>query len=275
MIFNTLEKPLFYDVEVLTKRKETDNSYTYGFTFIKNQIVTKLEFVPGQFNLLDIPGLGLYKSTIVSNPKKTDIFQHTIHYAVKNSIEYKIIEKLMEGTVIKVAGPFGNGWAKSNLHGKNLLVIAGGLGFRSARPMLDYIEHRRVLFNEVEVLYAVKTPKDFFYSYDYERWKNAKIDMKLIVENIPFSANTSNAHYKKGLIVSLLRDMKSSNEDTMVLISGSEMMIKFTINFLFKKQFSEKQIYVSLDYLLNKPDSNWVALNGPIFTLEQIKSWLI
>jgi len=246
MIFNTLEKPLFYDVEVLTKRKETDNSYTYGFTFIKNQIVTKLDFVPGQFNLLDIPGLGIYKSTIVSNPKKTDLFEHTINYAVKNSIEYKIIERLMEGTIIKVAGPFGNGWAKSNFHGKDLLVIAGSMGFRSVRPMLDYIEHRRVLFNEVEVLYAVKTPKDFLYSYEYERWKNAKIEMKFIVENIPLNSNISNAQYKKGLIVSLLKDMKSSNEDTIVLISGSEMMIKFTINFLFKKQFSEKQIPASI-----------------------------
>ncbi|WP_028307723.1 hypothetical protein [Desulfitibacter alkalitolerans] len=272
MIFNTLEKPLFYDVEVLMKRKETDNSFTFQFAFIKKQIVTKLEFVPGQFNLLEIPGLGLYKSTITSNPNKTDFFEHTIHYAVKNSIEYKIIESLMEGTVIKAAGPFGNGWAKSSLQGKDLLVIAGGLGFRSIRPMLDYIEHRRVLFNEVEVLYAVKTPKDFLYSYEYERWKNAKIDMEFIVENAPYNSNTQ---YKKGLIVSLLKDMRISNEETMVLISGSEMMIKFTINFLFKKQFSEKQIYISLDYLLNKPDSNWVGLNGPVFSLEQIKSWLL
>lgn len=275
MIFNTLEKPLFYDVEVLSKRRENENAFTFGFTFIKNQIIESLEFIPGQFNVLDIPGLGLYKSPIVSSPKNTDLFEHTIYCAVKNSIEHKMTEKLMEGTVIKVAGPFGNGWARSNLHGKDLLIIASGLGFRSVRPMLDYIEYRRVLFNEVEVLYAAKTPKDFLYSYEYDKWKNAKIEMKQVVENIPLNASTANTQFRKGLIVSLLKEMKNSNEETMVLISGPEMMVKFTINFLYRKQFSEKQIYVCLDHLLNNPDSNWVALNGPVFSLEQIKSWLL
>lgn len=271
MIFNTLDKPLFYEVEVLDKTKEADNSYTYSFSFIKRQLVTNLEFVPGQFNLLEIPGMGVYKSIITSNPNDTKTFEHTFQFSTKDSIEYQIVERLMEGTVIKASGPFGNGWAKTKLQGKDLLIIAGSLGFKCIKPMLDYLNHRRLLFNEVEVLYGVRTPKDFLYMDEYEKWKNSKIDLKLIVESSPAK---DSAVYKKGLIVSLLKDMNSSCEDTIALISGPEMMLKFTINFLYKKQFTDKQIFVSLDYILNKPNNDWVSKNGPIFPLEEVKSYL-
>ncbi|KUO51607.1 MAG: hypothetical protein APF76_13250 [Desulfitibacter sp. BRH_c19] len=272
MIFNTIDKPLFQEVEVLTKTRETQNSYTFCFSFIKKQLVRKLEFLPGQFNLLDIPSLGIFKSIITSNPNEINTFEHTFRFTTRDSIEYKIIERLMEGTVIKASGPFGNGWLGTKLQGKNLLIITSGLGFRSIKPMLDYIYHRRFLFNEVEVLYAVKTPKDFLYMDEYERWKNVKIDMKFIVENIPLNDTTK---HKRGLIVSLLKDMNSTCDDTIALISGPEMMLKFAANFLYRKQFNDKQIMVSLDYLLNKEDHKWVNLNGPVFSLEEIKSNLI
>ncbi len=272
MNLNTLDNPLFYEAEVLTKTRETEDTFTYCFSFIKRQVRDELQFVPGQFNLIDIPGLDLHASIITSNPNEPHTFEHTFQYNPRNPKEYKIVERLLEGGIIKIAGPFGNGWTKADIQAKNLLIVTGGLGFRSIKPMLNYITQKRYLFNEVEVLYSVKTPKDFLYMDEYELWKTMKINMALSVENVPPKYTWND---KKGLIVGLLKDMKSVPEDTIVLMAGPEMMLKFSLNFLKKKQFDEKQIFVSLDHRLNDDAYKWVYDNGPIFPIDEIKEHIL
>jgi NAD(P)H-flavin reductase len=268
MIVNTLSNPLFNEVEVLTKTRETNDTYTFCFEFIKRQIRDKMHFVPGQYNILDIPSLGTYASIITSNPTETSTFEHTFQYNPKNPKEYQIVERLMEGMVIKVAGPFGNGWGKINLQAKNLLVVISGLGLRSVKSMLNYIAFKRYLYNSVEVLYSVKTPGDFLYMDEYDGWYNAKIDIAHSVENVHYNYH---GVVKKGLIIGLLKEMKSTAEDTVVLMSGPEMMLKFSLNFLSKKQFPDRNIYISLDSMLNDTGNRWVAEKGPIFALPKLK----
>ncbi|MEW6622545.1 MAG: hypothetical protein AB1420_05355 [Bacillota bacterium] len=263
---NSIENPLFYEAEVLTRTRETGDTFTYCFSFVEKSVQKSFRFLPGQFHLLDIPTLGVYASVITSNPSEGNFFEHTFQFNSRKGSEYRIVEKLMEGTLVKVAGPFGRGWTSIDMGGKNILMIASGLGLRSLKPMINYIAQNRVLFDKVEVLYSVKTPKDFLYMDEYESWDNANIDMMISVENIPQNFSWNN---RKGMIVGLLKDMKSNPNNTIVLMSGPEMTLKYAVYFLEKQHYQPEQVYVSLDYLLNSGEGKIYA--GPIFNLSDIK----
>ena len=164
-------------------------------------------FLPGQFNMLGLPGIGECAISIATDPaawppprgepvarQPTDgaapptaavaprtakVLQHTFR-AVGNVTHP--LARLQIGDEVILRGPFGSAWPLHALRGHDVIIAAGGLGLASVRSAILHIARHRTDYGSVAILHGAKTPPDLLYTGDYERWRSAGLDVLTIVD---------------------------------------------------------------------------------------------
>jgi NAD(P)H-flavin reductase len=212
--------------------------------------------------------------SISGDPDKKDELVHTIRAvgAVTQGMQ-----KLKPGDEIGVRGPFGSSWP---LSGKDcdVLVIAGGVGLPPLRPALYRLAATRDQYKKITLLYGARTPEDIMYGQDMQRWKEQGLDVKVTVDRGDMSWSGS-----VGVVTSLIGKHLPNPKNTLVLICGPEIMIKFAVNELLAAETDERNIHISLErnmqcavgfcgHCLYGP--YFLCKDGPIFSYEQLKPLL-
>jgi sulfhydrogenase subunit gamma (sulfur reductase) len=81
-----------------------------------------LDFLPGQFNMIGLPGFGEAPFTF-SSPRVADgTIEHTIRAVGRLT---KGLFKVKVGDMVHVRGPFGSAWPMEEVKGRDLLVVSG------------------------------------------------------------------------------------------------------------------------------------------------------
>jgi len=121
-------------------KQQTADTFTYTFAFADEQKQREFTFEPGTFNMLSIPGVGEAPISISSDAAEKGFIEHTIRSvgAVTNFIKH-----LEVGAKLDIRGPYGAGWPAAEAKGKNVLIVAGGIGLAPLRPMIKHIENNR------------------------------------------------------------------------------------------------------------------------------------
>ncbi len=65
------------------------------------------------------------------------------------------------GDSLGVRGPFGTAWPLAEARGKDVLVIAGGIGLAPLRPAIYRILRRRDEYARLILLYGARSPRAF------------------------------------------------------------------------------------------------------------------
>lgn len=74
--------------------------------------------------MLHVFGVGEVAISIVSDPGEPQFLDHTI--GVVGQVT-QILGHMQKGESVGVRGPFGIGWPMKEAHGKNVLIVTGGL----------------------------------------------------------------------------------------------------------------------------------------------------
>ena len=90
-------------------------------------------FAPGQFNMLTAFGVGEVAISISGDPAEPERLVHTIRAVGAVS---RALTELEPGDALGLRGPFGVGWPMAELDGKDVVVVAGGLGLAPLRPAI-------------------------------------------------------------------------------------------------------------------------------------------
>ena len=78
-------------------------------------------FIPGQFNMLYLHGVGEVPISIMSDPEDSHhLIGHTIRALGRVT---KGLSKLQAGDRIGLRGPFGRGWPMDLMRGKDVVVL--------------------------------------------------------------------------------------------------------------------------------------------------------
>ena len=72
-----------------------------------------------------------------------------------------------------VRGPFGRGWPLADAEGRDVVVVAGGLGLAPLRPVVHELIARRDRFGRVALLYGGRSPSDLLYRDELDEWRRA------------------------------------------------------------------------------------------------------
>lgn len=228
---------------------------------------------PGQFVEVSIPGIGESPISISSSPTRGETFQLAIRNvgSVTNAIH-----KLKEGYVIGIRGPFGNSFPIDQLKGKDIILIAGGIGLFPLRSLIQYVLDKREDFGRIMLLLGARSPSERMFTEELDEWnRNPSIEYMETVDKSD-ERWTGNV----GVITTLIPQVRVDVKNTFAVTVGPPVMYRFVINELKKLGLADEHIAISLERRMKcgvgkcghcQINGVYVCQEGPVFTLEQLR----
>jgi len=233
-------------------------------------------FAPGQFNMLYAYGIGEVPISISSDPDKTDRIVHTIRGVGPVSAA---LAKLKRGEPVGVRGPFGSAWPVQLAAGSDVLVIAGGIGLAPLRPALYRLIAERERYGRVALLYGARHPDELLYRRELDAWRSApELQVRVTVDRA-----AQDWIGDVGVVTKLLSKVKYDPVDTVAMICGPEVMIRFTAAALENYGVPRERIYVSLERNMKcavgwcghcQFGPHFVCRDGPVFSFDRVGGML-
>ena len=146
--------------------EEAEGVATYRLTLDGDTDSTEYGFVPGQFNMLYLPGVGESAISMSGDASGADGWVHTVRVAGNVT---KTLARLAPGDNLGLRGPFGTGWPVEELPGGDVVVVAGGLGLAPLRPLIYHLMHHRDQFGRVWLICGARTPDGLLFRRDETR----------------------------------------------------------------------------------------------------------
>ena len=131
-----------YKAEITSIHRLTDLETLYRIQIMDPAERGRFEFKPGQFLMLELPGIGEAPFSISSSPSRKGDVELCIR---KVGSLTSFLSKVERGTHVGIRGPFGTSFPMEKMHGQNILLIAGGLGIAPLRAPIAHVQIRRVL----------------------------------------------------------------------------------------------------------------------------------
>ncbi len=234
-------------------------------------------FASGQFNMLYVFGVGEIPISISGDPGRPAPLVHTTRAVGAVS---RAMQALKPGDTIGVRGPFGSPWPIEQAAGKDVVIIAGGIGLAPLRSTVYQLIARRKQYGNVSLLYGARTPSDILYRHELERWRSRlDLDVYITVDRAEESWRGS-----VGVVTQLVRRAAFDPHKTLALICGPEIMMRFTAAELGKHDLSVENIYVSMERNMKcavglcghcQYGPHFVCKDGPVFQYSRVQHLLV
>lgn len=253
---------------------ETPDTKTFRVHLENEEFAREFTWEPGQFVEVTVFGAGEAPIGFASDPLEASTFEMTV---VARGRVTRAMHQLQPGDRIGIRGPFGNCWPLDDIKGMDVLIVSGGCGIAPLRPAILHMLCNRNDYGDLWLLYGARTPADRDYKRDLERW-SARNDMKVLqTVDVPDGTWTQDV----GVVTVLLDKVIVKPEQTVALVCGPPVMIKFATLNLLKMGFSEDRIVTSLERYMKCGVGKcghccinhvYVCTEGPVFTYKQIRS---
>ena len=150
---------------VTSKRAETHDTITLDFEAADGG--PPIGFSPGQFTMVYVLGVGEVPLSISGDPDRPEVLIHTVRAVggVTNAIF-----ALETGDVVGIRGPFGTSWPTAI--GKDLLIIAGGIGLAPVRPLIYQALANRDRDYCLGLAYGARAPSEVLYRDELREWND-------------------------------------------------------------------------------------------------------
>jgi len=230
------------------------------------------EFLPGQFNMLYVFGVGEVAISLSGDAECDPGFVHTVRNvgAVSGALA-----SLEVGASVGVRGPFGRGWPLAAAEGFDVLLVAGGLGLAPLRPALYAILARRERYGRVVILVGSRSPEDILYHRELEHWRRrSDLEVLLTVDHAD-----AGWHGHVGVVPALIAHAGLDPHRTFALVCGPEVMMRFTANALLAIGIAPERIQLSMERNMKcavgqcghcQFGSFFVCKDGPVLGLDRI-----
>jgi NAD(P)H-flavin reductase len=197
------------------------------------------DYAPGQFNMLTAFGVGEAAISMSGDPADGPLI-HTIRAVGPVSTA---LAHLQSGDPIGVRGPFGVGWPMAAAEGKDVLLVAGGLGLAPLRPALYRLLGERSRYGKVTLLFGARTPEDIVFRREVESWRGRfDIDVEATVDHA-----RSEWHGHVGVVTKLIPALTIDPANAVAMVCGPEVMMRFVAMALCEKGFDEGEVYLSME----------------------------
>jgi NAD(P)H-flavin reductase len=217
---------------VAATRRETADTVTIT-------VESDRQFEPGQFDMLTAFGVGEVPISHSGHPLIPGIHEHTIRSVGAIT---KALTELAPGARIGIRGPYGSGWPLDRMRGRDVVIVAGGIGLAPLRPLLLAIESDPGAFRRVVLLVGARTPADIPFRADLARWEaSSAIDVYITVDRADPEWDGS-----VGVVTTQLRPAHV-DAGSIGVLCGPEIMMRFAAGDLLDLGIPPDQIHVSLE----------------------------
>ncbi|MCZ7536824.1 MAG: FAD/NAD(P)-binding protein [Acidimicrobiia bacterium] len=226
---------------------------------------------PGQFAMLWAFGIGEVPISFSGLPGDGRL-GHTIRAVGTATSALAASEP---GTVIGVRGPFGNGWDVGDADGGDVMIVAGGLGLAPLRPAVDAVLAERDRYRRAVLLIGTRSPDDLMFHDDLARWRG-RLDLDV---QVTVDAADTGWHGDVGVVTTLIGRVPVEPGNTLALVCGPEVMMRFTTRSLIDRGLDAERIRVSLERNMQcgvghcghcQLGPELVCLDGPVFAWSRV-----
>lgn len=254
--------------------EETSNIISLQVALDDEAAMQNFKFEPGQVAQISVFGFGESTFVINSSPSVKDYLQFSV---MKAGVNTTAIHNLSEGDKVGIRAPLGNWFPYERMVDKNVIFIGGGIGLAPLRPLILYMLEHRSKFKKLTLLYASKTPEDACFKQNTESWeKSDDIEVIQTIDNACYGWDK-----EVGLCPDVLGRIAPSPIDTIAIICGPPIMIKFTIETLKRLGFEDSVIYTTLERRMKcgigkcgrcNIGEKFICVDGPVFSLEELNN---
>ncbi len=271
-LINIEKKDLYYPMIATIARVDNLTPLEKRFEIVLPE-GRRLNHAPGQFVQVSIFGFGEAPISICSSPVDRDTFELTVRKVGKLT---QRMHQLGVGDKIGIRGPYGNGFDVDELKGKDMLMVAGGIGLAPLKSLIDYSIDKRADFGRVIIVYGTKSPQDILFPEEIEKWQAMEdVEFHMTVDN-----PDENWQGNTGVITTLIPPLHLDVDNTVAAIVGPPVMYKFVIMSLKGKRIPDENIYMSLERHMKcgvgkcghcQINSVYVCQDGPVFNYPLTK----
>jgi NAD(P)H-flavin reductase len=230
-------------------------------------------FKTGQFIEVVLEGIGEAPFTPSSSPLVSEQIEVTIMRAgyVTNKIH-----NLKEGTVLGIRGPYGRGYPLEEMRDREVLVLGGGCGFAPIRSLLYNLEAESDTIKKLIFLYGSKSPKECIYKTYINHLRS--VDKFQVMRSVDKA--DEQWEEKVGLVTTLLDEISVDIPNSVAVVVGPPVMMKFGVKKLLEMGYPENKIFLSMEKNMScglgkcghcMMGKYFVCKDGPVFSYDEIK----
>jgi NAD(P)H-flavin reductase len=191
----------------------------------------------------------------------------------------RALHRLKRGAIIGCRGPFGNPWPLDQTPGKDVLLIAGGLGMAPLRSALRSLLKAADPPRRILLLYGARSPVDLIYRQELRQLRRRGTPPVFLTVDRPDRLWRGHV----GVVPNLLTLAAVDPVQTIALVCGPEVMMRFTARALGVLGIAASQIYLSLERNMScalgfcghcQFGPVFICRDGPVFRYDLIRPWL-
>ncbi|MBU3749937.1 MAG: oxidoreductase [Mycobacterium sp.] len=194
---------------------------------------------PGQFMMLYIFGVGEI-AVSVSGLAAEGVLTHTVRAVGAVSAALCAAEP---GATVGVRGPFGTSWGLDEAAGRDLVIVAGGVGLAPLRPVVLEALSGRERYGRVVVVVGVRKAGEFLFGAELAAWQRhpgLELHQTIDVAIHGWLGET-------GFVTEPLRRLTLQPDRTTAFVCGPELMMQHSAQALLAKGVAARDIRVSLE----------------------------
>ena len=266
--------PPMIAARVASVTKDTHDTFT--LTLEPGDAEPLPAFAPGQFSMLYVFGVGELPISISGDPNEPAKLVYTVRSVGKAT---NALVNLKPGLSVGVRGPFGTSWPLDAARGKDVLIVAGGIGLAPLRPAIHEVLRHRDDYVRLIVLYGARSPKDLLYRKQLAEW--ARLPDTQVLTTVDYGGVNWRGYV--GVVTTLFRYVRLHPGATTAMICGPEIMMRYVIRELDRRGLPSNQVYLSMERNMKCAIGScghcqlgpyFVCKDGPIFTYEQMQPWM-
>ncbi|MBI5599705.1 MAG: FAD/NAD(P)-binding protein [Deltaproteobacteria bacterium] len=255
--------------------EEAPEVRTLRLVFKDPRLRESFDFKTGQFGLFSAFGSGESTFCIASPQTRKGYIQCTFR---KTGRVTGALSMLNVGDTVGFRGPYGNFFPVEEWKGKNLVFIAGGIGIAPVRSVVWTCLDRREDYGEITVVYGAKTVEDLVYKNELKHW-DERGDV-FLVQTVDPGGETPEWKGRVGFVPAVLEETALRAENTVAVICGPPVMIKFSLKALEKLGFDGSSVYTTLENRMKcgvgkcgrcNVGDVYICKEGPVYTAAEIK----
>jgi NAD(P)H-flavin reductase len=254
--------------------KEAPGVKTFRLKFQDDAEAEAFEFEAGQFGEYSAFGEGESTFCIASSPTRKGYIECTFRDTGRVTSGLASLE---EGSTMGFRGPYGNVFPLDEWKGKSLVFIAGGIALPPMRCVIWNALDLRENFKDITIIYGAKTVNDLVYKAELHEWES-RPDVKMVTTVDP-GGQTADWKGEIGFVPTIVENVAPSPENTIAIVCGPPIMIKFTFPVLEKLGFRDDQVFTTLENRMKcgvgkcgrcNVGKLYICKDGPVFSKEEL-----
>jgi NAD(P)H-flavin reductase len=254
---------------VVARRQELEDAVTLELRAEREPGIVRC--LPGQFNMLYAFGVGEIPISASGDPCAGKLV-HTTRAVGRVS---EAICKLQVGAMLGVRGPFGTSWPLAAMRGRDVVIVAGGIGLAPLRPAIFHVVHAMKDHGRVSIVIGARQPEHLLFTRDYDAWREAGAKVLVTVD-------TAEQGWKGsvGVVTELLPRAEFDASNTVALVCGPEIMMRFAVQKLQRAGVNACDVFITMERNMKcavglcghcQYGPDFICKDGPVFPLSRVE----